>query len=94
MERAETRVIHEGETLFARSQAKRLLAGVDSFREVLLDFKDVKNIGPAFSDEIFRVFANAHPGVKLSWINANPSVEKMIKRALANSADKSGTNPR
>jgi hypothetical protein len=68
-----------------------LLARVDRFREVLFDFKDVKDIGPAFSDELFRVFANAHPSIKLFWINANPSVEKMIRRALANNADQPGT---
>jgi hypothetical protein len=82
--------LYEEETLVSRSQAKRLLSRVDRFKEALLDFKDVKDIGPAFSDEVFRVFANAHPSVKLSWINANPSVEKMIKRALANSANQSG----
>ncbi len=73
--------LYEGETLVSRSQAKRLLARVDKFREVWLDFKDVKNIGPAFADEIFRVFAKAHPSLQLLWENADPMVEKMIRRA-------------
>jgi len=77
--------LYEGETLVSRSQAKRVLARVDRFREVWLDFKDVKNIGPAFADEIFRVFAKAHPNIRLFWENANPMVEKMIARALSNS---------
>lgn len=79
--------LYEGETLVSRSQAKRLLARVDRFREVLLDFKDVKDIGPAFADEIFRVFAKVHPSIKLFWINANPLVEKMIARAKGNGND-------
>jgi hypothetical protein len=78
--------LYEGEMLVSRSQAKRLLARVDRFKEVMLDFKEVKDIGPAFSDEVFRVFAKAHPTVKLSWVNANAAVEKMIHRALANNA--------
>ncbi len=83
-------VLYEGETLVSRSQAKRLLARVDKFREVVLDFKDVKNIGPAFADEIFRVFVKAHPGTGLFRVNANPAVEKMIARALANNTDQLG----
>ncbi|HIJ75653.1 MAG TPA: DUF4325 domain-containing protein [Deltaproteobacteria bacterium] len=79
--------LYEGETLVSRSQAKRLLARVDRFREVLLDFKDVKDIGAAFADEIFRVFAKAHPSIKLLWINADPLVEKMIARAKGKGND-------
>lgn len=76
--------LYEGDTLVSRSQAKRLLARVDRFTEVWLDFKDVKSIGPAFADEIFRVFANAHPNIRLFWENTNPMVEKMISRAMRN----------
>lgn len=82
--------LYEGETLVSRSQAKRLLARVDRFKEVWLDFKDVKNIGPAFADEIFRVFAKAHPSIRLYWENTNPMVEKMISRARDNNGDSLG----
>lgn len=75
--------LYEGEKLISRSQARRVLVRVDRFREVMLDFKDVIDIGPAFADEIFRVFANSHPNIKLRWINSNSDVEKMINRALA-----------
>jgi hypothetical protein len=73
----------EEETLIARSQAKRLLVRFDSFKEVVFDFKDVKSIGPAFADEIFRVFHQQHPQIRLMWLNANAEVEKMIRRALS-----------
>lgn len=76
--------LYEGEALVSRSQAKRLLSRVDRFIEVWLDFKDVKSIGPAFADEIFRVFAKTHPNIKLFWTNANPLIEKMIARVEAN----------
>jgi len=42
---------------------------VDKFKEVTLDFKDVGFIGQAFSDEVFRVYANAHPNIKISVEN-------------------------
>jgi len=69
------------ETLVARSQAKRLLQRVDRFRVVVLDFEGVRNIGQAFADEIFRVFANQHPAVELMSANAVPDVQQMIRRA-------------
>lgn len=69
------------ENLISRSQAKRLLARFDRFKEVILDFDKVESIGPAFADEIFRVFVNEHPDVKLTFINANDNVTKMIIKA-------------
>ena len=74
---------HGTENLISRSQAKRLVARFDRFKDVLLDFATVPMIGQAFADEVFRVFQNAHPDIKLTWINAAPEVEQMIRRALA-----------
>lgn len=70
------------ETLISRSQAKRLLARLNRFKEVSLDFKGVETIGQAFADEIFRVFKNEHPQTKLGWLNTTEQVERMIKRAF------------
>jgi DNA-binding Lrp family transcriptional regulator len=69
------------ENLVSRSQAKRLLQRVDRFRRVVLDFTGVALIGQGFADEVFRVFANAHPEVELSAVNAEPDVRAMIARA-------------
>lgn len=69
------------ENLVSRSQAKRLLQRVDRFRSVILDFDGVERIGQAFADEIFRVFANAHPQVELIATHAQPGVQQMIRRA-------------
>lgn len=71
------------ESLISRSQAKRLLARFERFKEVVLDFKDVPTIGQAFADEVFRVFPAQHPDTRLVPINAEPDVERMIRRALA-----------
>ena len=56
---------YEGEKLVSRSQAKRLLARFDRFKEVFLDFRGVKSIGQAFADEVFRVFGNENPDIKM-----------------------------
>ena len=69
-----------GENLISRSQAKRLVARFDGFKTVILDFDKIDEIGQAFSDEVFRVFRNAHPSVDLISINMSSDVQKMIKR--------------
>ena len=67
--------------LISRSQAKRLLARIDRFKKVILDFSGVEGIGQAFADEVFRVFALEYPHVELLQMNANSSIKRMISRA-------------
>lgn len=64
----------------SRSQARRLCARFDEFEEIVLDFKDVDNIGQAFAHEIFNVFQKNHPELKLIVENAVPYVAGMIER--------------
>lgn len=71
------------EQLVSRSQAKRLLARFDRFEEVLLDFLGVDEIGQAFADEIFRVYAAAHPNVEIVALGASDAVKRMIAHAIA-----------
>ena len=66
--------------LVSRSQAKRLLARVELFRIVILDFKQVPEVGQAFADEIFRVFAARHPEIELHALHASSAVRRMIGR--------------
>jgi len=63
----------------SRSEAKRLLANLEKFREVVLDFKAVDSIGQGFADEILRVFPRRHPGIKFLTENANPVVAAMLR---------------
>lgn len=67
--------------LVSRSQAKRLLSRIDRFRVVLFDFKGVETIGQALADEIFRVFAQSHPDMEITPINATTQVQQMITAA-------------
>ena len=71
---------YRDENLVSRSQARRLLARFERFREVILDFDGVQSIGQAFADEIFRVFAAEHPEVRLRWTRTGVEVEAMIRR--------------
>ena len=72
--------------LISRSQAKRLLARVELFKTVVFDFTGIETIGQAFSDEIFRVFAQRHPEIELVPIHANSQVKRMIERAKGGSS--------
>ena len=75
---------HEGEKLVSRSQAKRVARRFEKFRHVVLDFEGVAQIGQAFADELFRVFALEHPTVRLTPINTSPLVGQMISRVMTN----------
>lgn len=77
----------EGDVLISRSQAKRVLSRLDRFEEVILDFKGISGIGPAFADEIFRVFHRNHPEVKFVTLGANEDVQRMISKATAQAAE-------
>ena len=67
----------------SRSQAKRLMMGLDKFKTIVLDFKNVAEVGQAFVDEVFRVFKNENPDIEIKYVNANEYVDAMIKRGLA-----------
>ncbi len=72
---------YENETLVSRSQAKRLLSRIERFTNVIFDFDQVKSIGQAFADEIFRVYAQKNQNITLLPVNMNNNVEKMVLRA-------------
>lgn len=71
------------EQLVSRSQAKRLIARFDRFKTVILDFSEIKEIGQAFADELFRVYGSGHPEVELVPKNMTEQVERMWLRAVA-----------
>jgi hypothetical protein len=74
---------YEGENLVSRSQAKRVAHRFERFKRVDLDFTGITEIGQAFADEMFRVFAAAHPQIRITPLNTTPAVAQMIKRAVA-----------
>ncbi len=72
-----------GDLLVSRSQAKRVASRFERFKRVELDFTGVETIGQAFADELFRVFASAHPDIRIGPLHAGPAVDAMIRRAVA-----------
>jgi hypothetical protein len=63
----------------SRSEAKRLLHNLDKFSEIELDMREVKQVGQGFVDEVFRVFAAAHPAIIIRSTNASAAVDAMIR---------------
>ncbi|OGA49270.1 MAG: hypothetical protein A3F74_09050 [Betaproteobacteria bacterium RIFCSPLOWO2_12_FULL_62_58] len=63
----------------SRSEARRLLANLEKFSEIVLDFRDVKSVGQGFADEVFRIFAHRRPAIKIATENTNPAVAAMIR---------------
>ena len=72
-------------TLTSRTQARRLLAHLERFTAVSLDFSGIERIGQGFADEIFRVYRKKFPQVAVYYLGANENVEKMIRHALSGS---------
>jgi anti-sigma regulatory factor (Ser/Thr protein kinase) len=71
-----------GTEFVSRSEAKRVLARLDEFEHVDLDFSGVDSVGQAFVDEVFRVWPSVHPGTAIVPVNMNPAVEFMVRRGL------------
>jgi anti-sigma regulatory factor (Ser/Thr protein kinase) len=67
----------------SRSQARRVLSGLDKFHIVVFDFDKVPTIGQAFADEVFRVFHLKHPDIKLETENMQEGVKFMVERAIS-----------
>ena len=64
--------------LVSRSQAKWVMNRATQFKTVVLDFEGVAHVGQAFVDEVFRVFATAHPHVRLKTMGMTPEVAKLV----------------
>lgn len=62
----------------SRSQAKRLCNRLEAFQEITLDFNNVSELGQGFSHQLFVVFQNKHPELKIHCINVCDNVQKMI----------------
>jgi biotin operon repressor/anti-sigma regulatory factor (Ser/Thr protein kinase) len=75
----------------SRSEARRLVANLEKFSEIALDFRGVKSVGQGFADEVFRVFANRHPAIRITTENTNPAVDAMIRHARSQQGPENGS---
>ncbi len=65
----------------SRSQARRIMSGLEEFKTIVLDFKGIEMIGQGFADEVFRVWNLQHPKISIITANADENVRFMINRA-------------
>lgn len=65
--------------LTSRSQGKWVVERATQFKTVVLDFAGVTLVGQGFIDEVFRVFAAAHPEVRLKPVNLLPEVAQALR---------------
>jgi hypothetical protein len=70
--------------LVSRSEAKRLLSGLDRFKEVILDFRGVTMLGQAFADEVFRVFRKQYPDIMIKIENLSSGLKPIISHVVDN----------
>jgi excisionase family DNA binding protein len=78
--RPTVKLFEYGTKFVSRSEAKRILAGLEEFQEIELDFQKIESVGQGFVDEVFRVWLSHHPDKKILPINMNSSVEFMVAR--------------
>ena len=69
----------------SRSQARRVLTGLEKFKTVVLDFKGVQTVGQAFADEVFRVWQKNHPAIRIELCNATENIRFMVQHAASTS---------
>jgi anti-sigma regulatory factor (Ser/Thr protein kinase) len=75
------KLVPKDQRYISRSEAKRLLFGLDQFQRIILNFEGVSAIGQGFADEVFRVFQKRHPNSLIEPKNTSPCVKFMIDRA-------------
>jgi anti-sigma regulatory factor (Ser/Thr protein kinase) len=79
MDRTTLRVdLFEQGDFVSRTEAKLIGARLEGWDVVELDFSGVVAVGQGFADELFRVWAHAHPDIRLVPTNANQAVTAMI----------------
>lgn len=71
-----------GVAFVSRSEARRILEGLDDFSEIEIDFTNVEDVGQGFVDEMLRVWPSTHPDKKVIPINMLPAVRFMVERGM------------
>lgn len=73
------KLFREGVQYVSRSQARRIVSGLEKFRVIELDFQGLETVGQGFADEIFRVWQARHPDIRIVPRNARETLLFMIR---------------
>jgi anti-sigma regulatory factor (Ser/Thr protein kinase) len=68
-----------GVDLTSRADARRVVSRLHAFKAAQIDFSGIDCIGHGFADELFRVYANAHPDVALQPVGMAANVSQMLR---------------
>ena len=90
--RVVVKLFETGNRFLSRSEAKKLLEGLNRFRNVVVDFKGVEAVGQGFVDEMFRVWTSRHPDTRLHPINMGPPIAFIVEHGRR-ASESSGTEP-
>lgn len=66
----------------SRSQARRVLNGLEKFEEIVLDFEEVSWMGQGFAHQIFVLYRENNPQLTITPINMNEDVTKMYNHVI------------
>lgn len=80
--RTVVRLFGFGVRFVSRSEAKRLMRGLERFKEVVVDFAGVEEVGQGFVDEVLRVWPRQHPETVVTAVGMTGPVEFMVRRGL------------
>ncbi len=69
----------------SRSQAKRVCNRLEKFQEVIIDFDGLQWMGQGFAHQLFVVFANEHPEIRLTPVGMNDDIERMYTHVISES---------
>jgi predicted ArsR family transcriptional regulator len=81
--RITVRLFEYGVRFVSRSEAKRLLSGLEKFSQIILDFDRVEGVGQGFADEVFRVWQTAHSEIAIEPVRMSETVAFMVDRSRA-----------
>ena len=51
----------------------------EGYKELVIDFRGIEFMGRGFADEVFRVFQEEHPEIKITPLHASTSMLAMIR---------------
>jgi anti-sigma regulatory factor (Ser/Thr protein kinase) len=89
--RVVVKLFESGNRFLSRSEARKLLAGLGRFRNVVVDFRGVDAVGQGFVDEMFRVWPSRHHDTRLHPVNMVPPIAFLVEHGRkAAEADRAG----